>query len=198
MEATREVIAENIAELRKSAKLTQAELAEKLNYSDKAISKWERGDSIPDVLVLAELAELFSVTVDYFLHPHGSEEKKPVMEIDKKRLRLAICLTSSVAPYAIAVLLYFVFREIFLKPDWLWKLFIFPLPVVAVVALVFVCVWSRKRIHILISVSALLWSLILVAFVLVKEFTDAWFLFILGAPLQAIILFWLLVGKNKK
>ena len=72
---SREIIAENISALRKSAKLTQAELAEKLNYSDKAISKWERGDSIPDVIVLAELAELFSVTVDYFLHEHEKCEK---------------------------------------------------------------------------------------------------------------------------
>ena len=61
MTATREIIAENITALRKSARLTQAELAEKLNYSDKAISKWERGDSVPDVLVLAELAELYGV-----------------------------------------------------------------------------------------------------------------------------------------
>ena len=57
----RSIIAENIAALRKSARLTQAELAERLNYSDKAVSKWERGDSIPDVIVLSELASLFSV-----------------------------------------------------------------------------------------------------------------------------------------
>ena len=64
----REIIAENIVTLRKNAGLTQAELAERLNYSDKAISKWERAEAVPDVLVLAQLAELFGVTVDYFLH----------------------------------------------------------------------------------------------------------------------------------
>ena len=94
MTPSRDIIAENIASLRRSAKLTQAELAEKLNYSDKAISKWERGDSIPDVLVLYELAELFSVTVDYFLHSHTEEEKKPKLESAKNRLRLVITLTS--------------------------------------------------------------------------------------------------------
>ena len=58
------IIANNITELRRSVPLTQAELAEKLNYSDKAVSKWERGESIPDVIVLKQIADLFGVTVD--------------------------------------------------------------------------------------------------------------------------------------
>ncbi len=51
-------IAKNLSSLRKSAGLTQAELGEKLTYSDKSISKWERGDGLPDLLVLDKLAEL--------------------------------------------------------------------------------------------------------------------------------------------
>ena len=90
----RGIIAENIAALRKSARLTQAELAERLNYSDKAISKWERGDSIPDVIVLSELASLFSVTVDYFLHEHPGDEQRPRIEANKRRLRVAVALDS--------------------------------------------------------------------------------------------------------
>ena len=56
-------IAKNLSSLRKSAGLTQAELGEKLTYSDKSISKWERGDGLPDLLVLDKLAELYGVTV---------------------------------------------------------------------------------------------------------------------------------------
>lgn len=70
MEDLKAVIAKNITELRKENKLTQLELAEKLNYSDKSVSKWERGESIPDVIVLKELADLFGVSVDYMLKPH--------------------------------------------------------------------------------------------------------------------------------
>lgn len=198
MTVTREIIAENIARLRKAAKLTQAELAEKMNYSDKAISKWEHGDSIPDVLVLAELASLFSVTVDYFLHEHAEDEKKPVLEADKKRTRLAIAMTACVSPYAVAVVLFFIFSELYSKPAWLWKLFVLPLPVVAVLSLVFCAVWLKKRASVLISVSLLLWSCILAVFVCVYELFEAWFLFVIGAPLQAIILFWLLVARKKK
>ena len=61
------IIAQNIAELRRNNNMTQLELAEKLNYSDKAISKWERGESIPDVAVLKNIADIFLVSVDYLL-----------------------------------------------------------------------------------------------------------------------------------
>ena len=61
-------IAKNIIELRKKNNWTQAELADKLNYSDKAVSKWERAEAVPDIETLHALAELFGVTVDYFLY----------------------------------------------------------------------------------------------------------------------------------
>ncbi len=67
MQDLKPIIAKNIAELRKAASMTQIELATRLNYSDKAVSKWERGESIPDVGVLKEIADLFEVRVDYLL-----------------------------------------------------------------------------------------------------------------------------------
>ena len=54
--------------MRKKNNWTQAKLADKLNYSDKAISKWERAEAVPDIETLHALAELFGVTVDYFLY----------------------------------------------------------------------------------------------------------------------------------
>ena len=59
--------AENLQILRKEAHITQSELAEKLNYSDKAISKWERAEAIPDVITVKEIADTFGVTVDWLL-----------------------------------------------------------------------------------------------------------------------------------
>ena len=67
MEDLKIIFARNLIMLRKQMKLTQIELAEKINYSDKAVSKWERGESIPDVSVLLSLASLFGVTIDYIL-----------------------------------------------------------------------------------------------------------------------------------
>lgn len=191
MVPTREIIAENIALLRKSARLTQAELAEKLNYSDKAVSKWERGDSIPDVLVLYELAELFSVTVDYFLHKHTSEERKPKLEASKNRLHLVITLTSCLSTYFIAALVFFILTLVRGSSDGLWRVFIVPLPIISILAIVFSSIWMRSGLPLLISVSALLWTAVLVIFVFLIGIIDAWFLFVIAVPLQIIVLFWM-------
>ena len=190
----REIIAENIAVLRKNSGLTQAELAEKINYSDKAVSKWERGDSIPDVLVLKELADLFSVTVDYFLSEHSEDETTPSLECHKRRTRLAIWLTACIAPYFAALILWLVFYYAYKRPDWLWKLFIAPLPAIMIISLVFALLWNKGKREILISSSGVLWTALLVAFTM----SDAWFLFIIGVPLQLVIIFWLLLAKPRK
>ena len=58
MEELKDIIAHNLVAYRKAAGLTQAEIADKLNYSDKAVSKWERGEGMPDVAVLKTLADI--------------------------------------------------------------------------------------------------------------------------------------------
>lgn len=196
MTATREIIAENISALRKNAKLTQAELAEKLNYSDKAISKWERGDSVPDVLVLAELAELFSVTVDYFLHTHTVDEKKPAIEAKKKRLRMTITMTSCIATYFVAAVIYFILDSLYSEIGGLWRVFLAPIPVVAILAIVFSAIWFRHKIVLAASVSALIWSITLLLFIFLRTLVEAWFLFIIAVPLQLITVFWFFFYKK--
>lgn len=196
MSDTRQIIAENITKLRKSMKLTQAELAEKMNYSDKAVSKWERGDSIPDVLVLAELAELFSVTVDYFLHEHGEQAPSMSKRDKNKTRRVAIALTSCLAPFIVSLILALIFVQVYEDPAWLWKLFVFPLPVVSIISLVFTAVWVRKRVQVFFWSSAVLWTTLLVLFVLLYKFSSSWLIFVIGAPLEVILFFW--IGLHKK
>ena len=74
--------ASNIINLRTAAGMTQAELGARLNYSDKTISKWERGEAIPDAYVLTQLAEIFGVSVDYLLSSHDAWE--PPAEAEKE------------------------------------------------------------------------------------------------------------------
>ena len=94
MEDIKQIIAKNIASLRTDSKLTQLELAEKLNYSDKAISKWERGESIPDVITLKAVADLFGVTVDYLLTGRASGQDQQMargameMALQEAQIRL--------------------------------------------------------------------------------------------------------------
>lgn len=84
MNELKEIISKNITNLRKAEKLTQFEFANKLNYSDKAISKWERGESVPDVITLKQIADFFNVTVDYILTEHTNE----TLPLDKKVIGL--------------------------------------------------------------------------------------------------------------
>ena len=67
MENLNFMIGKNLQILRKKNSLTQAELAEKLNYSDKAISKWEKGESMPDIMLLPELCQILGITADALL-----------------------------------------------------------------------------------------------------------------------------------
>lgn len=91
MEDLKDTIAKNLVQLRTQAKLTQAQLAEMLNYSDKAVSKWERGEAVPDVRVLAQLAEIYNVTVDEIINgePNGKKVRAK-MNVGKKRLLITL------------------------------------------------------------------------------------------------------------
>ena len=75
MENLKLIIAKNITELRRAASMTQLDLAQKLNYSDKAVSKWERAESVPDISVLKSVAELFGVKVDNLITDHDDSVK---------------------------------------------------------------------------------------------------------------------------
>ena len=95
MEDLKSIIAENITALRKGSSMTQIELAEKLNYSDKAISKWERGESVPDITVLKAIADMFGVTVDYLLvREHIVECEEELSEEEKAAFRALDDFTS--------------------------------------------------------------------------------------------------------
>ena len=67
MDNINENIAENITKLRKRAGITQSDLADKLNYSDKAISKWERGENVPSIEMLYEIAKIFDVNIEFLI-----------------------------------------------------------------------------------------------------------------------------------
>ena len=116
-EKLKSMIGRNISAYRKRAGLTQAGLAEKLNYSDKAVSKWERGESVPDVLTLAQLAECFGITVnDLLTDPNAlpaetgavqQAMKKVVARTLKRKANKNIILgLSSILVWFVALLIY--------------------------------------------------------------------------------------------
>ena len=194
MRELRDVIAKNICDLRTEAKMTQLALADVLNYSDKAISKWERGESVPDIFMLKRIADYFGVSVDYLLESDHTEsiENKIANYKMSARNRFVISFLATMLVWFIATFV-FVSMLIFspdlpLRP---WLTFIYAIPVSATVALVFNSIWGRRKINYLI-ISVLIWSFLLSVFMtLIIIFSmNIWPVFLLGIPGQAIVIIW--------
>ena len=149
-EKIRENFARNLAFYRKAAKLTQLELAGKLNYSDKSISKWERGEGLPDLEVTVLISKVLGVNVSDLL---ADRVKRRVLITRNKALITGLSVG---VVWLIAAILFFLFA--LALPDMSsWLIFIYALPVSAIVAIVFSVMWWR-RIFVLLSVSVLIWS----------------------------------------
>jgi len=138
------IIADNISDLRKKKGMTQAELADKLNYTDKAVSKWERGESVPDIAVLKTLADLFGVSLDYLVSEyHEKENTKKTYDRTQRNNHIAITIISIFLVALIATLVFVILdSSISLRASLLT--FVYALPVAFIVWLVFNSVWFNK------------------------------------------------------
>lgn len=183
-------IARNISELRRASGITQSELAAKLNYSDKAISKWERGDSVPDVSVLKAVADTFGVTVDYLLADNrGAAPMGGPAAHHLKVNRVIIALLSACSVLLIATIV-FVILELIPNATGIsvWSVYLYSIPAVLVVLLIFNAMWGR-RIWNFVLLSLLTWSVLLCLYVIFLSL-NIWIIFVIGLPLQVIIFLW--------
>ena len=190
MNDLKSIIATNIAQLRKEQEMTQFELAEKLNYSDKAVSKWERGESIPDIAVVKQIADLFSVSVDYLLTlDHPDRHIQP--GVVSKRNRMYITGLSILLVWFVATLLFVIFDLTPIETTVHWLTFIYAVPASAIVWLIFNCIWFRPAINWMI-ITIIMWSFLAAVFITVLSTlgSSLWLIFILGVPGQAIITLW--------
>lgn len=191
------IIADNLINLRKANKLTQLELATKLNYSDKAISKWERGESMPDIFLLKQLADMYGVSLDYLTTEHTEQEailyKKKDSKINNK---LIITLLSCMVVWICATIIYVNLH--ILKNINYWIIWLWAVPVSCIVLIVFTSIWWHK-IHILTSISCFVWSFLACAYIqLIIYSINIWTIFLLGIPIQIAILLWSKLSRNKK
>ena len=181
-EATlRKTVAKNIAQYRKAHHDTQLDLATKLNYSDKSVSKWERGESLPDVYILSQIAELYGVSVSALIG-----EIQPPKE-SKPHYHMFILLLSLALTMAVATLLFSMFM-ICKVDDPAWMFFVYALPVCSIICIVFTSLWWG----ILwqgVSVSALIWTLGLSLY-LSFELENVSLIFLVCAALQVLTLLW--------
>lgn len=209
-EKLKQQIGANIAAYRKNAGLTQAGLAEKLNYSDKAVSKWERGESIPDVLTLMLLAEQFSVTVnDLIADPNalpgnpGTLEKAMTQVSEKALKRKAnknvILALSSTLVWFVALLAFVILSSFDFLEQYSCLLFFIAIPANAIVLLSLRSAWHDFRWNKAL-ISIIVWgSLLSIYMVLWAAFRyNFWKIFLLGIPGQIAIFLWFRMFRPAK
>lgn len=195
MENTRELIASNITKYRKMCGLTQADLATKLNYSDKAVSKWERGESLPDIIILKEMSRLFGVSLDALT---SNEEEKP-KKFHKFYMRVLtdkflISAISTLLVWLVASIVFFVLKMTLANTPKLWMTFIFAIPVNCIVLLCLYKHWHSGWYN--FACSSMLVLSIALSFFLMFGKQYLWLLFIICVPIIAILFLWF-VARDK-
>ncbi|MBQ9856226.1 MAG: helix-turn-helix domain-containing protein [Clostridia bacterium] len=193
-------IAKNISELRQANKMTQLTLAEKLNYSDKAVSKWERGESIPDVTVLLEIADIFNVSLDELVRADCKKNisaKKDSPGFWKFRNRALYTGLAMLMVWLISVIAYVLVDFLPVDANWHWLLFIYSVPLSLVVWLVMNSLWFNKKLNYII-ISLIMWSILASVHITALMFgRNLWLVFLLGIPGQIILFLASFIKKPK-
>ena len=194
-ERIRQIVAARLTAYRKRANMTQAELAEKINYSDKSVSKWERGDGLPDLLVLCRLAELYEIPVDEFLHE--GTLKRPASE--RRRRHWLISLLSVGLAFLVAAVVYYILTV--LRVPYAWMCFVCAVPISAIIAVVFSHIWSGILLQ-CVSVSVLVWSVAITIYLFLRLLAGGivgnGLLFALAGGMQVLVLLWYLLQHYRK
>ena len=204
----------NIARLRRDRGLTQADLAERIIYSDKAVSKWERAESLPDVLTLISLAEQLGTDLNTLTGLPAASQPEPepvpvqVEEVPpavpekpaKKRYTAdkgVIQKLSSILVWVVALFLYMVLDEFGIKN--LWLLFVVAVPANAIVLRSLRSAWKLYGWN-RILISVIMWGFLLVIYLLLllTAKVNVWKILPMGLLGQAAIILWFKMFRSDK
>ena len=199
MNDIKSIVAKNISELRQSNNMTQLELAEKINYSDKAISKWERAESSPDISVLVDIAAVFGVTVDYLVKADHTETPVKESEVTKRQYnRKPIAYIAESGAWLVAIVAFIITTLIVKGMTFQFLYFVYALPIVLIVKLVFNSIWFNPRNNYYI-ISVMMWSILAAVHITFLYFgVDVALIYLLGVAGQIVIILWSLIRKPKK
>jgi transcriptional regulator with XRE-family HTH domain len=181
-----QIFAANLTALRREKEWTQAELAEKINYSDKSVSKWERGDGLPDLKVLIQLADLFGVTLDCFITEDGAKQQNQY-KVPKQKIGFRVIME------LLAVSIVFLFATVVYvgvatyARTYPWTVFVWALPVSFAVLTLFNIRW-KFRVCAVVFGSIIVWTLLAATYLQLLSY-NLWMLFLIGIPAQAAIIF---------
>ena len=183
MENIKEVISNNILSLRKQKGLTQLELGEIIHYSDKAISRWEKGESLPDVETLQLLSETLGVPLSYLFEEHNKDEALPVNT--NKKINKIICTALSTLIVWLVAVVIFLYCRIYNHTTF-WQIFIWSVPASCIVLWYFNKIWGKKSNNLYID-SLFIWSLIVSLYCQFISY-NLWLIFFLGLLIEVVLI----------
>ena len=153
IENLKSIIAENITFYRKNAKITQQELAEKLNYSDKSVSKWERGEGVPDIYILKQIADLFGVTVNDLIEKR--KEKRVSIKTRLTKNKIIICLLSIGLVWLLATIIHSILEMFSVDKFVITLTYLYSFPISFLLVFIFNKIWYKNNYVSPISLSLL-------------------------------------------
>lgn len=184
MDNIKEVIAKNLAIIRKKRNMTQLELSEKLNYSDKAISRWEKGESLPDVETLYKLSTVLDVPISAFYEENSFVEQEDFTVKKHTSNKIIVTILSCAVVWLVATIFY-VYLNLYSEKRW-WQVFIWAICMTGVVLRYFNKLWGKQSFDIYIK-SFVLFSAIAAIYCQFIEY-NVWIVFLLAPLLEAIII----------
>lgn len=201
----RKTVADNLIYYRRRQGLTQAALAQTLNYSDKSVSKWERAEGMPDVTVLMAIAELYGITLNDLVKARSEEEvssTEPVEQAEEAapkkqrslRTRVLVPVLSIGLVWLVAMICYFFAKVISPEFDLGELIFLYGIPASCIVATVFACLWWSRILR-FVFVSGIVWSVALCLFV-TFPLPSMGLIFAVAGVLQALIVLWFIQFKK--
>ena len=200
MKDIKSIIAKNLTDLRKLNGLTQAQLADQINYSDKAISKWERGEASMDIETLFRLSELFHVDIDYFFEENAGEN---VEHFSTKKMfiirKIGLLILALMAILLVAVAMYITtFLYDMAIKDKAWVVYVWCIAICCLVSWAF-CTRQKYKIAALVLISCSVWTILgSIYLTALVNGVNFWMIFLVGFPIQAALLVYKLLKVRAK
>ena len=193
MKDIKEIIAKNLVSLRKKYGFTQNQIAQKLNYSDNAVSRWERGELAPSIEVLQNISEIYGIEIETLF----KENAKEFIEKDSKTQRInklaTILLIVSIIWCVVAVV--YVYSNSILGLN-LWRVFCWAVPISCLILLPFNENWG-KYVYKFVILSVFVWTTLACVYLQFLQY-NLWLVFIVGIPAQIALVVWAFIKPKTK
>ncbi|MBQ8451783.1 MAG: helix-turn-helix transcriptional regulator [Clostridia bacterium] len=190
-----QIVAENITKLRKNKGLTQTQFAEKINYSDNTVSRWEHGEISPSLETLEQISSLFNVSIDYLVHEHISDETIQMgLPLTRKVKHLQTTLMLVALIWLVAIIAYF-HAITFFKVN-IWTVFVWAVPASCIAMLTY-SKYAVHRAYFFVFASIAIWTMLTALYIQFLSY-NLFLIFIIGIPLEYLLAIWTFVRPKPK